>query len=81
MLTEEERKNVRKYLICLREQRNETQQLVADSIGLTRQYYQQIEYGDRQKRMDIVLATKLADHFGVGVDYIIRQEQAENEDT
>lgn len=62
MLTEEERKNVRKYLICLREQRNETQQLVADSIGLTRQYYQQIESGDRQKRMDIVLATKLADH-------------------
>lgn len=56
MLTEEERKNVRKYLICLREQRNETQQLVADSIGLTRQYYQQIESGDRQKRMDIVLA-------------------------
>ena len=81
MLTEEERKNVRKYLICLREQRNETQQLVADSIGLTRQYYQQIESGDRQKRMDIVLATKLADHFDVGVDYIIRQEQAENEDT
>lgn len=56
MLTEKERKNVRKYLICLREQRNETQQLVADSIGLTRQYYQQIESGDRQKRMDIVLA-------------------------
>lgn len=59
----------------LRNQRNETQQIVAESIGLTRQYYQQIESGDRQKRMDIVLAARLAEHFGVGVDFIIQQER------
>lgn len=64
----------REYLSRLREQRNETQQIVADSLGLTRQYYQQIETGERQKRMDIALATKLASHFEVELGEIIRQE-------
>lgn len=68
----------RRYLVNLREQRNETQQTVADAIGLTRQYYQLIEAGDRQKRMDISLATKLATHFDVELAEIIRHEAQRN---
>lgn len=65
---------MRTYLVELRKERKETQQDVANAIGITRQYYQMIEGGERQKRMDIVLASKLAEHFERPVGYIIQQE-------
>lgn len=65
----------RQYLIDLRAQRNESQQDVADGIGVSRQYYSLIEDGSRQKRMDISLASLLAAHFKVPVSRIIEQEQ------
>ena len=35
-----------------------------------------IERGERQKKMDIELMQKLAEVFGVSVEYIIEQENA-----
>lgn len=66
----------RDYLAELRLQQNETQQDVADALGLTRQYYQLIEAGERQRRMDISLAVKLADHFKIGLNDFIGRESA-----
>lgn len=67
---------MRKYLSDLRTQRNESQQDVANSLGITRQYYQLIEAGDRQKRMDITLLAALSNHFDVPMPEIIAMEQA-----
>ena len=51
------------------------QQDVADSIGITRQYYALIEAGERQKKMDITLVSDLAKHFGLPISTIIKMEQ------
>lgn len=68
---------MRNYLARLREQRNESQQDVANSIGITRQYYALIEQGDRQKKMDITLLTALSKHFEVSLPELIKMEQGE----
>lgn len=67
---------VRQYLIELREKTKESQQEVADAVGISRQYYSFIEAGLRQKRMDITLVMKLARHFAVDVGEIIAHEDA-----
>lgn len=66
---------MREYLIEMRKKRGESQQNVADALGISRQYYQQIEQGMRQQRMDIILVSKLADHFGITMNEIVRQEE------
>lgn len=66
----------RQYLIALREKAKESQQEVADAIGISRQYYSFIEAGQRQKRMDLTLATRLARHFSVDVSVIVAHEDA-----
>ena len=66
----------RKYLADLREKRNESQQDVADALGISRQYYCMIESGDRQKRMDVILITSLANHFGISATEIVAFEQS-----
>ena len=68
----------RQYLVELRTQRNETQQDVASSIGITRQYYSLIEGGNRQQNMDIMLVSLLANHFNVPVADLIKKEQEWN---
>lgn len=65
---------MRQYLKDLREKKNLSQQEVANLLKITRQYYTQIENGERQKKMDIDIIQKLAAVFGVSVDYIIEQE-------
>ena len=67
---------MREYLKKLREEHGYTQQTVADKLGISKQYYQRIEVGDRQQNMDITLAVKLSDIFGVTIQKIIEEEQA-----
>lgn len=64
----------RQYLVDLRTKANESQQDVAKAIGISRQYYGFIESGERQKRMDITLATRLARHFSVDISLIASHE-------
>lgn len=66
---------LREYLVDLRERRNESQQDVADALGISRQYYCMIENGDRQKRMDVTLIAGLANHFGISVAEFVSLEQ------
>lgn len=66
----------RDYLIGLRQQRNESQQDVAKAIGITRQYYNLIENGTRQKKMDVMLITSIANHFGIPVAEVVSLEQS-----
>lgn len=66
---------MREYLKAMREERGLSQQDVALKANITRQYYQQIEVGARQQRMDISLAAKLADAFQVPPERIIQSER------
>lgn len=66
---------MRDYLKELRESKGLSQQNVADSIGITRQYYQQIENGERQKNMGVSLVVQLSNLFGISPEAIINEEQ------
>ncbi len=67
---------MREYLVDLRKSREESQQDVADSVGISRQYYAMIETGSRQKKMDITLLASLANHFKVSPHKLMEMEQA-----
>lgn len=66
---------MRQYLKELREEKGMCQQDVADSIGISRQYYSQIEDGQRQKKMEITLASALANALDTTLENIICNEQ------
>lgn len=65
---------MRKYLQKLRAEKDITQQSVADNLGITRQYYNLIEAGERQQCLKLETARKLADIFGVTLEYILENE-------
>lgn len=65
----------REYLRELREKQNMSMQFVADRIGISRQYYQLIEAGERQKKMDITLVLALSNLFGISAEQIISHEK------
>ena len=61
---------MREYLIEMRNKLNLSQQDVADYVGISRQYYNAIENGIRQKKMDITLITKFSKLFKVTLQMI-----------
>lgn len=65
---------MREYLVELRNRKGLSQQDVADKLGITRQYYQMIESGERQKHLDLSLAGGLAALLGVTIMDIERCE-------
>lgn len=65
---------MREYLRDLRCSKGMTQNKAANLVGITRQYYALIENGERQKKLSIELAQKLAAVFGVTFEYICEQE-------
>lgn len=65
---------MRKYLVDLRVKNGLSQQDVANRIGISRQYYQMIENGERQKQLALSLASSFAVLFGVSVMDIERYE-------
>lgn len=65
---------MRDYLKAMRKDRGLSLQDMADKIGISRQYYQLIENGERQKKMDITLVKRIASVFGVPLETIIEQE-------
>lgn len=67
---------IRNYLVEMRKNKQISQQIVADRIGISRQYYAAIEMGTRQKNMDITLISSLAKIFEVSLEYIIERENA-----
>ena len=65
----------REYLKQMRAERNLSMQDVADAFGISRQYYNMIEQGISQKRMDITLVRKISDFFGVPFDFVVESEK------
>lgn len=53
----------------LRKERRETQVQVAKAIGIAEQHYQRFEGGVNLPNLENVW--KLADHFGVSIDYLV----------
>ena len=58
---------MRQYLVSLRNEHGYSQQDVADKLNISRQYYQMIEAGERQKKMDSSLASSIATLYGISV--------------
>ena len=56
-------------LRALRKERNETQLQVATAIGIADRHYQRFEGGVNLPNLEN--AWKLADHFGVTIDYLV----------
>jgi len=56
-------------LLKLREERNETQQQLADAIGITRQSISRYETNDRTPNIDLVY--NIAKHYNVSADYLL----------
>lgn len=73
------REQVREYLIEAREKAGLTQQDVANRIGISRQYYQMVETGERQKRMDLFLAGVLSVVLNIPIAEIVQRESAAQE--
>lgn len=65
---------MREYLVELRKKHDLSQQDVADYVGISRQYYNAIENGIRQKKMDVTLITKFADLFKTSLQKICDAE-------
>lgn len=65
---------MRQWLKNIRETKGISQQNVAEKVGITRQYYQLIEAGERQQKMDITLIAKLSQVLGVSMNQIIDNE-------
>lgn len=60
----------------VRTRRNMTQQTVADYIGCSSVVYSRYERGTRQPSIEMLL--KLADLFGVTVDYLLGRQDLED---
>lgn len=53
----------------LRKEKGETQLQVAEAIGIADRHYQRFERGANLPNLEN--AWKLADHFGVSIDYLV----------
>jgi len=58
-------KNCRKHM-------NKTQRVVAEELGISEISYQNYELGRREPSIETL--TKLADYFGVSIDYLVGRD-------
>lgn len=65
---------MRSWMKEKREELGLTQQNVADSIGISKQYYQLIEKGQRQKKLNTLIIMNLATCFGISAIDIVNFE-------
>ncbi|MBD5112894.1 MAG: helix-turn-helix transcriptional regulator [Ruminococcaceae bacterium] len=65
---------MRNYLVTLRKEKNLTQKQLAKKLDISESYYNQIENGERQKRMDITVIDRLSKALGIPASDIIRYE-------
>lgn len=65
---------MRDWLKEQREKKGLTMKEMAEKLGISEGYYSYIEAGERQKKMDITLVTKLADIFHLKIQQIVEYE-------
>jgi len=70
---------MREWLKGQRLKQNLTQAQVAEKMGISESYYAFIESGERQKKMDIVVVSKLADILDMSIQEIADLESAPKE--
>ena len=66
---------MRKWLKNLRREAKIKQSEIAEKLNISQGYYAMIENGERKKDLDISIAMKLSELFGVSVDWIVEQEK------
>lgn len=62
---------MREWLKKLRTDNGLTMKEMGEKLGISESYYCTIESGDRQKRMDLKLASGIANVFGISVDQVV----------
>lgn len=67
---------MREWLKKMRDERKLTQEEVAGSLGISQNYYSEIENGRKQADLNLSIVTKLSEVLSVSVEEIIRQENA-----
>lgn len=65
---------MRDWLLLMRKEKGMTQLEVAKKLDVSEAYYSYIESGERQKKMDLALASKLSVIFEIPVADIIELE-------
>ena len=66
---------MRDWLKEKRCERGYTMAQMAEKLGITESYYSLIEAGNRQKKMDMILAGKLSDVLGITMQQIVEMEK------
>lgn len=66
---------MRSWLKEKRKQLGISQTEIAAKLDISLSYYYLIENGERKKDLDLSIATKLSEIFGVSIDWIAEQEQ------
>ncbi|CUQ89666.1 MAG: helix-turn-helix transcriptional regulator [[Eubacterium] siraeum] len=65
---------MREYLISLRTEKGLTQKQIAQKLDISESYYNQIEKGERQKKMDITLLNRLSLALEIPITVLINYE-------
>jgi len=65
---------MREWLKEARTAQRLTQKQMADAIGVTEAYYSMIESGERQKKMDLSVAIRIANTLGLSLDEVVAAE-------
>ena len=65
---------MREWLREMRTKSGITQGKMAEELHITQSYYSMIEDGERQKKLDLTLAAKLAVIFSVPIEQIVQLE-------
>lgn len=65
---------MREYLISLRTENGLTQKQIAQKLDISESYYNQIEKGERQKKMDITLLNRLSLALEIPITVLINYE-------
>ncbi len=67
---------MREWLRNLRIEKNLTMKAMAEKLGISESYYCAIENGERQKKMDMLLASGLATILEVPVSRIVQLDMS-----
>ena len=72
---------MRRWLKALRTEKGLTMKDMGERLCVSESYYSMIENGERQKKMDLIVAAGIAAIFGIPLSHIIELEQSQNLDS
>lgn len=65
---------MREWLKALRNEKGLTMKDMGEKLGISESYYCAIENGERQKKMDMMIASGLATILGISVSSVVTYE-------